>query len=407
LPDAQQRLYPAIPTWWTDVFVFPNCLVPLPPVLTYLARQFLPGVLGTPVGNFYEAVLETEWTALVFARWCSDIPQRGIMWSLPPRLRQNVTQIGVGPLLDGSRYSRAHVEQWLREHDAHPWADNSQAHMARGPDGKGAAAIVEQRQQFVRAYPAFRVMSRPILPMGRWSVPGIGGQPGAPSNTPALAAQSAMETADLVAGSAALPNLTLTTEVMALVRDAVSGVTVFPGSSAGMSVDPRVEDPKTGNTERIGTAENLLGRELSPVGPSGSANSPRLDEEEEEILATGYVPLRGSPFRSVSILVPGEIPASLLGKLRSSGVFHLVQHYARWDHKIDDPSASPPVREEAIVEMLCHTDELLANAQSEVAQVREMLKTAEGRLAKAEARSDLLASAYATLDAGRTAGRRQ
>jgi hypothetical protein len=109
LPDAQERFYPAIPPWWTDVFVFPNCLVPLPPVLTYLAKHFLPGVLDTPVGKFYEVVLETEWTALVFARWCCDIPQRGIMWSFPPpRLRRNVTQIGVGPsvgresLLEGS-----------------------------------------------------------------------------------------------------------------------------------------------------------------------------------------------------------------------------------------------------------------------------------------------------------------
>jgi hypothetical protein len=59
------------------------------------------------------------------------------------------------------------------------------------------------------------------------------------------------------------------------------------------------------------------------------------------------------------------------------------------------------------VEMLCHTDELLASAQGEVAQVREMLRTAEEPLVKAEARSDLLASAYATLDAGRTTGRRQ
>jgi hypothetical protein len=76
----------------------------------------------------------------------------------------------------------------------------------------------------------------------------------------------------------------------------------------------------------------------------------------------------------------GEIYVSLLGKLRSSGVLHLVEHYARWDHKIDDPSVSPPVREEAIVEMLSHTDELLSTAQDEVAQLRERLKTAEERL---------------------------
>jgi hypothetical protein len=81
--------------------------------------------------------------------------------------------------------------------------------------------------------------------------------------------------------------------------------------------------------------------------------------------------------------------------------FHFVEHYARWDHKIDDRSVSPPIREEAIVEMLSHTYELLSTAQNEVAQLRERLKKAEERLVKAEARSDLLASAYATLGVGK------
>jgi hypothetical protein len=52
--------------------------------------------------------------------------------------------------------------------------------------------------------------------------------------------------------------------------------------------------------------------------------------------------------------------------------------------------------------VICNT-----NAQGELAQVREMLKTADERLVKAEARSDLFSSAYASLDAGRTTGRRQ
>jgi hypothetical protein len=276
----------------------------------------------------------------------------------------------------------------------------------RGPDGRGLSAIIEQRQQFVREYSTFRVMARPAWPMGRWSMPGIGVQPGAPSNAPGLR-QGSKGLDHPPTNQVARPDLFFTSEAMALVRNAVSGVTVLPGSSTASSADPRVGGPQMGLTERVGTIEDPPVRELSPVGPLGSADCVPHDEEEEEILATGYVPLRGSPFRSAPVFVPGEIPASLLGKLRSSGVFHLVEHYARWDRKIDDPSVSPPVREEAIVEMLCHTDELLANAQGEVDSVREMLKTAEERLVKAEARSDLLASACATFDAGRTAGRRQ
>jgi hypothetical protein len=218
--------------------------------------------------------------------------------------------------------------------------------MVRGPDGRGASAIIEQRQQFVREYSAFRVMARPAWPMGRWSVPGIGNQPGALSNAVGLR-QGAARLENSPTEEAARPDLVLTSEVMALVRDAVSGVTALPVSSTTPSGDPRVGDPKIGPAERVGTTEDLPVRELSPVGPSGSAERMSHDEEEEEILATGYVPLRGSPFLSAPVPVPVEIPVSLLGKLRASGLFHLVEHYARWDHKIDDPNASPAVREEA------------------------------------------------------------
>jgi hypothetical protein len=69
------------------------------------------------------------------------------------------------------------------------------------------------------------------------------------------------------------------------------------------------------------------------------------------------------------------------------------------------PQDRRPQRESAnprIVEMLSHTDDVLSTAQNEVAQLRESSKKAEERLVKAEARSDLLASAYATLSVGKT-----
>jgi hypothetical protein len=73
-PPARQSLYPRIPSWWEEVWVSQNT-----PVITYRARSLLPDKSGKPEGEFFEGVLEAEWTALVFGRWCADIPQRGIM----------------------------------------------------------------------------------------------------------------------------------------------------------------------------------------------------------------------------------------------------------------------------------------------------------------------------------------
>jgi hypothetical protein len=66
------------------------------------------------------------------------------------------------------------VEQWIHDHDTHPWASSSQEHTVRGPDERGATALIKQRKKFVRVYVYFRVTTQPILAMGRWSAPGVG-----------------------------------------------------------------------------------------------------------------------------------------------------------------------------------------------------------------------------------------
>ena len=100
-PPTRHELYANIPLWWGEMWVSHRMYVPLPPVLTYRARAFLPESAGTPEWRFFQKVLETEWTALVFSRWCADIPQRGIMWALGPRLRQRVNELGLSSLLRG------------------------------------------------------------------------------------------------------------------------------------------------------------------------------------------------------------------------------------------------------------------------------------------------------------------
>jgi hypothetical protein len=62
IPEARRQLYPYIPPWWSEVQVLPNMMVPLPPVLTYRGSRFLYDYRSTPEGEFYERVLEPEWT---------------------------------------------------------------------------------------------------------------------------------------------------------------------------------------------------------------------------------------------------------------------------------------------------------------------------------------------------------
>jgi hypothetical protein len=76
---AREEFYPRKPSWWPEVWVSQNMIVPLQPIVTYRARFFLSNKAGTAEAAFYERVLEAEWTVLVFSRWCADIPQRGIM----------------------------------------------------------------------------------------------------------------------------------------------------------------------------------------------------------------------------------------------------------------------------------------------------------------------------------------
>jgi hypothetical protein len=70
--------------------------VPLPPVLTYRGSGL---IRGDPL-NW--AIFRSEWTVLVFGRWCADVHYRGIMWRLRPKLMDWIHQMGEAELLEGS-----------------------------------------------------------------------------------------------------------------------------------------------------------------------------------------------------------------------------------------------------------------------------------------------------------------
>jgi hypothetical protein len=143
--------------------------VPLPPVLTYRARAFVPEKVGTPEGKVFEQVLEAEWTALVFARWYSDIPQRGVMRAVSPRLRRN-TNLGVENLLHGSRYALKDVQEWLREHDNYRWSKNSMLYQEKGGSIDKPAQL-RRKLEFVREFPRYRVrLASGVVPIrGTWA----------------------------------------------------------------------------------------------------------------------------------------------------------------------------------------------------------------------------------------------
>jgi hypothetical protein len=85
---ARGSLYPALPDWWAEVEVNTAMRVPIPPVLTYLGSGLIGG------DPLHWVIFRSEWTALVFGRWCADVHYRGIMWHLRPKLRDWIRQMG-------------------------------------------------------------------------------------------------------------------------------------------------------------------------------------------------------------------------------------------------------------------------------------------------------------------------
>jgi hypothetical protein len=166
-------------------------MIPLPPVLTYRESRFLSDYRGTPEGELYERVFETEWTAFIFARWCSDIPQREIQWRLLPRVRENIDAIGLDALLQGSRYSVRYLQFWLGEHDSRPWYDRTQENLVRGPTRTGPA-ISQTLFEFVRIFG-----STPVQKWQAWELSGAKGPSAVSSVTRAPSGSGAGNSAAL------------------------------------------------------------------------------------------------------------------------------------------------------------------------------------------------------------------
>jgi hypothetical protein len=89
--------------------------VPLPPVVTYRGSEL---IRGYPL---HWTIFRTEWTALVFGRWVTDIHFRGLLWQLPQKVRSWTNQLGISVLSQESPLSLDEAHALLAVHDAVEW----------------------------------------------------------------------------------------------------------------------------------------------------------------------------------------------------------------------------------------------------------------------------------------------
>jgi hypothetical protein len=152
--EPRSRLYARAPTWWeADGWTSPQMFVPLPPCLAYRGSQLIgrDRYAGRET-RFWWRVFESEWVALVFSRWCTDIVQRRIMWHLPQRALQGIRAMRVEALLCDSPYCLGDVRAWLTAHDEYSWSARRMYRCIREATPRHPAwrGIVEE---FVRRFP--------------------------------------------------------------------------------------------------------------------------------------------------------------------------------------------------------------------------------------------------------------
>jgi hypothetical protein len=97
-PSERATFYRSTPPDWAEWAVPSRMYVPLTPSLTYVGSGLLAG------NSQIWTVFYTEWVVLVFGRWCTDAFYRGVLWRVPPRVRDGISHLGLAPLLQGSPF---------------------------------------------------------------------------------------------------------------------------------------------------------------------------------------------------------------------------------------------------------------------------------------------------------------
>jgi hypothetical protein len=172
LQGVRDACHVPCPPWWEEAWISRNMSVPLPPIVTYKASKLLHRMSKTPEGRFWWLVFESEWTVLVFARWCSDIRERKLMWRLTARLRVNLTTMGVDQLFLDSDFPFPVLQQWLKTQDTYDWSSQRRSYRMAGPSRDIPNGVYQDLVEFVRI----------IDPIGETLE--AGGQPKPSSNQP-------------------------------------------------------------------------------------------------------------------------------------------------------------------------------------------------------------------------------
>jgi hypothetical protein len=136
-PSERAALYPSTPPDWAEWAVPSRMYVPLPPSLTYVGSGLLAG------NPHIWAIFFTEWVVLVFARWCTDAFYRGVLWRVPPRVRNGISHLGLAPLLQGSPFLTSSIEDLFRLHDRVDWSREPQSLAGGLPVNRGEAGVWE------------------------------------------------------------------------------------------------------------------------------------------------------------------------------------------------------------------------------------------------------------------------
>jgi hypothetical protein len=373
-PAARKELYPRRPNWWEGSWISQNLVVPLPPVVTYRGRFLLEEYAKSLEGNVWWRVFEVEWTTLVFGRWCTDIPQRGIMWYLPPRVQANIAEIGVENLLLASSYASGEVRSWLCAHDAYDWTAALQKYRIRGPTDT-EPEVVETIPEFVRVFRpdsglAFGNTHR------RFS-----------RSTPNLPSAS---------GDPVHPHMAeLPEKDVGPVGHPVAGIPVPRLRSAPVAeavVQPA--PPCRGGLLDVAPEDN----------PDGEGYFSYYDRLSSRSLA-------GTRYESIE-----EIPSSLRQKLENAGLTDCLQHYARFllHAERDSPVSRVPVTEDALVYAFQKTDELRTKFSIDLNEEKALhrleldrVTDLELRLGRAEAYGDMMKESYLDLCIGATLKRKR
>jgi hypothetical protein len=94
--------------------------LPLPPSLTNVGSGLLAG------NPHIWAVFYAEWIVLVFARWFTDAFYRGVLWRVPPRVRDGISHLGFAPLLQVTPFLASSIEYLFRLHYRVDWSQEPQ-----------------------------------------------------------------------------------------------------------------------------------------------------------------------------------------------------------------------------------------------------------------------------------------